>query len=133
MALYDQGGGCACGLYKECSCTKEKLWKGDEIIFIKASNENKINYKYHEGEIIQDFKEYIDKTYKEHYNTADETTCFDAWLALGDTTPTFRNTALKYLWRYGKKEGNNKKDLYKALQYILMMLYTDHYKNNKEK
>jgi hypothetical protein len=57
--------------------------------------------------------------------------CFDAWIALGDSTPTFRNTAIKYLWRYGKKNGSNKKDLMKALHYIFMCLYVDHYKDGK--
>ena len=54
--------------------------------------------------------------------------CFDAWIALGNSGPTFRNTALKYLWRYGKKDGKNKKDLLKALQYVIMLLYVEHYK-----
>ena len=55
----------------------------------------------------------------------------DAWIALGDSTPTFRNTAIKYLWRYGKKNGNNKDDLMKTLHYVLMMIYNDHYRNTK--
>jgi hypothetical protein len=86
-------------------------------------------YKYAEGKIINDFKAYIDKTYTQHYQTKEEELqCFDAWLALGDATPTFRNTALKYMWRYGKKNGNNKDDLMKVLHYTLMCLYNDHYK-----
>ena len=90
---------------------------------------NKEPYKYAEDKIIADFKEYIDKTYSEHYKTEEERVeCFDAWIALGDATPTFRNTAVKYLWRYGKKNGNNKADLLKALHYTLMCLHNDHYK-----
>jgi hypothetical protein len=86
-------------------------------------------YKYAEGKIINDFKNYIDKTYNQHYQTKEESLqCFDAWLALGDATPTFRNTAMKYLWRYGKKGGSNKDDLMKVLHYTLMCLYNDHYK-----
>lgn len=90
---------------------------------------NKIDYKYAEDKIINDFKSYIDKTYGQHYKTDENTIeCFDAWIAMGDSTPTFRNTALKYLWRYGKKNGNNKDDLMKALHYVMMCLYVDHYK-----
>ena len=89
-------------------------------------------YKYKEAEIIQDFKNYIDETYSEHYKTENNNIeCFDAWIALGDATPTFRNTALKYLWRYGKKNGSNKADLIKAMHYILMCLYNDHYKKGE--
>ena len=89
-------------------------------------------YKFAENQIIADFQDYIDKTYGEHYKTnEDNVECFDAWIALGDSTATFRNTALKYLWRYGKKNGNNKADLMKALHYTLMCLYVDHYKDEK--
>ena len=89
----------------------------------------KIDYKYAEDKIIADFHAYIDKTYSQHYQTKDNNIqCFDAWIALDDATPTFRNTALKYLWRYGKKNGNNKDDLMKTLHYTLLCLYNDHYK-----
>jgi hypothetical protein len=86
-----------------------------------------IKYKYNEDKIVADLKKYLDSTYSQHYNTNEEVTCFDAWIALGDSTPTFRNTAIKYLWRYGKKNGNNKDDLMKALHYICMCLHNDHY------
>lgn len=90
----------------------------------------KIKYKYNEDQIIADFKAYIDKTYDAHYKTEEEKIqAFDAWITLGDATPTFRNTGLKYLWRYGKKGGNNKDDLMKTLHYVLMMIYNDHYRN----
>ena len=89
-------------------------------------------YKYAEDKIISDFRAYIDKTYGQHYMTEEQNIeCFDVWLALGDSLPTFRNTAIKYLWRYGKKKGSNKDDLMKVLHYTLMMLYNDHYKDPK--
>ena len=92
-----------------------------------------IQYKYAEDKILADLKKHLDDTYSEHYMTENQSIeCFDAWIALGDSTPTFRNTALKYLWRYGKKNGNNKKDLMKALHCIFMCLYVDHY-NKDEK
>lgn len=93
-----------------------------------------IKYKYNEDQIISDLKEYIVSTYGEHYITEDSNVeCFDAWIALGESNTTFRNTAIKYLWRYGKKNGNNKSDLMKALHYVLMCLYVDHYKKlNKD-
>lgn len=91
-----------------------------------------ISYKYSEDKILSDLKDYLDKTYSEHYMTQDkDIECFDAWIALGDSTPTFRNTAIKYLWRYGKKNGSNKADLMKALHYIIMCLHVDHYKDKK--
>lgn len=98
---------------------------------VESSKEEKISYKYAEDKIISDFKNYIDKTYGQHYKTENQNIqAFDAWIALGDATPTFRNTAIKYLWRYGKKKGNNKDDLMKTLHYTLMCLFNDHYKGN---
>jgi Protein of unknwon function (DUF3310) len=94
----------------------------------------KIDYKYSEDKILADLKSYIDKTYGQHYKSEDQDIqCLDAWIAMGDATPTFRNTAMKYLWRYGKKNGNNKDDLMKALHYIFFALHNDHYKGTKYK
>jgi predicted ATP-dependent protease len=90
---------------------------------------SKIEYKYSEDRILADLKAYIDKTYNQHYKSdQQDIQCLDAWIAMGDATPTFRNTAMKYLWRYGKKNGNNMDDLMKALHYILFALHNDHYK-----
>jgi hypothetical protein len=97
----------------------------------QPKQEEKISYKYAEDRIIADLKAYIDKTYGQHYQTENNVQCFDAWIALDDATPTFRNTGIKYLWRYGKKSGNNKDDLMKVLHYTMMCLYNDHYKDVK--
>jgi hypothetical protein len=93
----------------------------------KLDNGTNIQYKYCEDKIVADFKEYIDKTYGEHYKV-ETLECFDAWIARGSATTTFIDTAEKYIWRYGKKDGANKKDLMKALHYIVLALYNDHYK-----
>jgi len=83
------------------------------------------NYKYNEATIIADLQSYVNSTYGEHYSTDEEVTCFDAWIALGDSTPTFRNTAIKYLWRSFKKgtPEDHEKDILKAIHYCIMMLY----------
>lgn len=95
---------------------------------MNTKNSTDIDYKYSEDIILRDLKKYLDNTYDEHYMTENNVQCFDAWIALGESTDTFRNTALKYIWRYGKKNGNNKQDLMKSLHYIMMCLYVDHYK-----
>jgi len=88
-----------------------------------------IDYKYSENLIMEDLQQHLDSTYSQHYIADDNIQCFDAWIAMGDSTPTFRNTAMKYLWRYGKKNGNNKADLMKALHYIILCLHVDHYRD----
>ena len=96
-----------------------------------------IDYKYAEGQILADLKAYIDATYAEHYKASDgsDLQCFDAWIAQDgpDAFLSFKNTANKYLWRYGKKDGSNKKDLMKALHYVLLTLYCDHYSSFRRK
>jgi hypothetical protein len=101
------------------------------VLISQGMHSQNIEYKYAEDRIIYDFHTYIDKTYGQHYQTENNVQCFDAWISLDDATPTFRNTALKYLWRYGKKNGNNKDDLMKVLHYTIMCLYNDHYKDGK--
>jgi hypothetical protein len=116
------------GENKKLEVMTAKVDKAD-FVFSNNVKMGDIDYKYKEDVILSEFMDYIDKTYGEHYKTEENSVeCFDAWIAMGDSTPTFRNTALKYLWRYGKKNGNNKDDLMKALHYVMMCLYVDHYK-----
>lgn len=156
MANWDHGGGCSCGLYKDCTCgldiddfkpivPKQQVTntildgaithsKIPECIPAKIIEDSiKEPFKYAEGDILKELDTYLRSSYGQHYITEDENDlqCFDAWIALGDSTPTFRNTALKYLWRYGKKDGNNKRDLLKAIHYIMLCIYVDHYKGKK--
>lgn len=108
----------------------KKSW--NDMLNNQPQKEYDTKYKYKEDQIIADFHSYIDKTYGQHYMTEEQgIECFDVWLALGDSMPTFRNTAIKYLWRYGKKGGSNKEDLLKVLHYTMMMLYVDHYKKGE--
>jgi hypothetical protein len=83
---------------------------------------NKINYKYNERKIIEDFQKYIDSTYSQHYVGKNNVQALDIWVALGSFDTSCRDTAIKYLMRYGKKDGKNKKDLLKALHYIILMI-----------
>ena len=115
----------------ETTTTFDYVQGADTVTVTPSTPEEKISYKYFEDRIISDFKRYIDKTYGAHYQTENNVQAFDAWIALGDATPTFRNTAVKYLWRYGKKNSNDKEDLLKTLHYTLMCLYNDHYKDAK--
>jgi hypothetical protein len=141
MAKFDHGGGCACGLNKVCNCNIGD-WGTMKVFIPQSVNEQitdsvtqveNISYKYAEDRIVADFKAYLDKTYGQHYKSETaQIECFDAWIALGDSTPTFRNTALKYLWRYGKKNGSNKDDLMKTLHYVLMCMYVDHYRSKDD-
>lgn len=89
-------------------------------------------YKYNEGKYIQDIEDYVDRTYGEHY-VAKDIQVVDVWKSLGSLESTARDTAIKYLCRYGKKDGKNKKDLLKAIHYIILMMYAEEEEQKHEK
>ncbi len=81
-------------------------------------------YKYNEDLYIKDIKDYVDSTYGQHY-VNDGIQVVDVWKARGTLDTTAADTAIKYIMRYGKKDGKNRKDLLKAVHYIMLMMYAD--------
>jgi hypothetical protein len=82
-----------------------------------------IEYKYNEGDAMAKIREYINGTYGQHYVGNGDIQTVDFWESLGSLETTCRDTAIKYLARYGKKGGRNEKDLLKAVHYIILMMY----------
>lgn len=80
-------------------------------------------YKYNEDKYLEELKQYIDSTYNQHYVGDGDIQTVDFWKSLGSLETTARDTSIKYLARYGKKNGRNKKDLLKSMHYIVLMLY----------
>jgi hypothetical protein len=81
-----------------------------------------MNYKYNEDKTLIELKNYIDKTYSEHYSQSKfQATEFiiDSGHGEGFTI----GNCMKYLQRYGKKEGKNRKDLLKVIHYAIIALY----------
>ena len=81
------------------------------------------NYKYHEDKAMDALKEYLDGTYGQHYVGDGDVQTVDFWRSLGSLETTARDTANKYLARYGKKGGKNRKDLLKTMHYVVLMMY----------
>lgn len=81
-----------------------------------------INYRYNEKEILEELRKYIDETYSEHYSRrkfqASEF-IFDSGHGVGFTV----GNIMKYVQRYGKKDGYNRKDILKVLHYAIMLLH----------
>ena len=77
--------------------------------------------KYSEDEIIKDIETYVKNTYGGHYVGKDQVQIIDLWESLGNVETTARDTAMKYLMRYGKKDGYNKKDLMKIIHYTILL------------
>lgn len=81
-----------------------------------------IDYKYNEGELIAEFKKYIDATYSEHYSL-NKYQATEFIIDAGHGDGFCIGNVMKYAQRYGKKDGYNRKDLMKVLHYALIELY----------
>ena len=79
--------------------------------------------KYNEDKILKEIGEYIANTYGEHYSTTKEGMQVQDMLRHLDIDKDFcQANAIKYLCRYGKKDGKNRKDLLKEIHYIVLLL-----------
>tara|TARA_B100000282_G_C31608209_1_gene433405 strand:+ start:66 stop:359 length:294 start_codon:yes stop_codon:yes gene_type:complete len=81
------------------------------------------NMKYNEDKILKEVIEYIEKTYSEHYSVDKSGFQVQDMLRHLDIDKDFcQSNAIKYLCRYGKKNGKNKMDLFKAIHYIVLLI-----------
>tara|TARA_B100000003_G_scaffold52397_1_gene46164 strand:+ start:446 stop:769 length:324 start_codon:yes stop_codon:yes gene_type:complete len=81
------------------------------------------NMKYNEDKILKEVIDYIEKTYSEHYSVDKSGFQVQDMLRHLDIDKDFcQANAIKYLCRFGKKNGKNKVDLYKAVHYIVLLL-----------
>jgi hypothetical protein len=86
------------------------------------SGAGKLLFKYNEDTILAEVMEYIAETYSEHYG--DQKFQIQDIFEQMDIAEEFtRGAAMKYLFRFGKKEGKNKKDLLKCLHYVILLYH----------
>lgn len=84
-------------------------------------------FRFDEDKILSEALSYLESTYEGHYvgdlagQVQQNVQTIDVWQTLGSVDTTCRDTAIKYLMRYGKKEGHNRKDLLKAIHYIVLL------------
>ena len=84
----------------------------------------RIDYKYSEDRILKELKEYVDKTYGEHYSQ-NKYQATEFIIDSGHGTGFCMGNILKYAQRYGKKGSREdaRKDLMKVLHYGMIALY----------
>ena len=80
-------------------------------------------FKYNENEILKIAEEYIAKTYTLHYTGKKGTQTLDLIESIGDAEAFCRSNAIKYLSRFGKKDGKSKSDLLKAIHYCTLLYH----------
>ena len=82
--------------------------------------------KYDEERILEEIKDYIGNTYDQHYSTTEDGfQVQDMLRQLGIDKDFCQANAIKYLCRYGKKDGKNRKDLLKAIHYIVLLMSSE--------
>ena len=81
-----------------------------------------MNYKYNEDAILDELRQYIMNTYKQHYSVGDDQIqTLDLIEACGDGEAFCRSNILKYASRYDRK-GSARMDIMKVLHYAVLLL-----------
>ena len=81
-------------------------------------------WKYSEGKILREVEEYLSSTYKGHYvGEESKVQTLDLIDSIGDAEAFCRSNAIKYLSRFGKKDGKNPKDLLKVIHYAFLLYH----------
>lgn len=88
------------------------------------------NKKYSEDKTLEEISQYIEGTYSQHYVGIDEIQTLDVWESLGIADAMCVGTAIKYLMRFGKKEGRNRKDILKSIHFLVLLL---HYEDKRKR
>ena len=83
-----------------------------------------IDYKFNEGNSIDELKKHIDSTYTSHYSK-EKFQAAEFIIDGGHGTGFCIGNILKYAQRYGKKGGEmeSRKDLMKILHYAIIQLH----------
>ena len=82
----------------------------------------KLFFKYNEDDTLTEVLEYIVGTYSEHYGDQ-KFQIQDVFEQMDIAEEFVRGAAMKYLFRFGKKEGKNKKDLLKCIHYVCLLYH----------
>jgi hypothetical protein len=88
--------------------------------------------KYNEKKILSDVEKYIESTYSSHYVGGNGIQVNDLLASIGHAESSYISNAIEYLARYGKKEGRNPKDLYKAIHNIILLINMNHESASKQ-
>jgi hypothetical protein len=108
---------------------------GDDVIspysysqysFVNPSeNTNKNGFwKYEEDKTLKEIEQYLSSTYHQHYTSQEsKTQTLDLIESIGDAEPFTRSNAIKYLSRFGKKNGKSKMDILKAIHYCILLYH----------
>ena len=82
----------------------------------------KLFFKYNEDDTLTEVLEYIIGTYSEHYGDQ-KFQIQDVFEQMDIAEEFVRGAAMKYLFRFGKKNGKDQKDLLKCIHYCCLLYH----------
>jgi len=81
-------------------------------------------WKYNEDKTLKEVESYLSSTYHSHYTSeTSKTQTLDLIESIGDAEAFTRSNAIKYLSRFGKKNGKSKQDILKAIHYCVLLYH----------
>ena len=81
-------------------------------------------WKYNEDKTLKELETYLQTTYHSHYTSEQsKIQTLDLIESIGDAEPFSRSNAIKYLSRFGLKNGKSKLDLLKAMHYCVLLYH----------
>ena len=81
-------------------------------------------WKYDEDKTLKEVEQYLASTYHSHYTSEQsKTQTLDLIESIGDAEAFTRSNAIKYLSRFGKKNGKSKMDILKAIHYCILLYH----------
>ena len=81
-------------------------------------------WKYEEDKTLKEIEQYLSSTYHSHYTSEQsKTQTLDLIESIGDAEAFTRSNAIKYLSRFGKKNGKSKMDILKAIHYCILLYH----------
>ena len=98
----------------------------NEKTFTITMDEQNSNHfwKYDEDKTLKEIEQYLVSTYHSHYTSEQsKTQTLDLIESIGDAEAFTRSNAIKYLSRFGKKNGKSKMDILKAIHYCILLYH----------
>ena len=114
--------------YSDCLLSSS-WWDGKDDFFVVDGG---MEWNYSEGATLALLEDYLRGTYGAHYaNEGSKIQTLDFIESIGDAEAFCRSNAIKYLSRFGKKDGKNPKDLLKVMHYAILLYHFSGMHDNK--
>ena len=87
-------------------------------------------YKYNENKALVELEKYINSTYDEHYSK-NKFQATEFIIDSGHGEGFCIGNIMKYVQRYGKKNGKDRRDLLKVIHYGIIALHINDMENSE--